>query len=162
MERITASATEILDARPEDVYATIADYKNGHPRILPKGKMYDLKVEKGGYGAGTVHRFKARSLGVEKAFYQIVEEPEPGRVILEKDIDPGQDFVTTFTVDPMEGGQKSRVEISTTMTLSPGFTGWVERFVITKLNPNTYREELKLLESVARERGALQKRKPLT
>ena len=35
MGQIIAMATDILDARPEDVYTTIADYHEGHPKILP-------------------------------------------------------------------------------------------------------------------------------
>lgn len=50
----TTKAAAILDARPEDVYATSADYQHGHPNILPKESLYDLQVERGGYGAGTI------------------------------------------------------------------------------------------------------------
>ena len=141
-------------ARAEDVYATIADYREGHPKILPKENLYDLQVEQGGYGAGTVHRFKARILGVEQSFYQVVSEPEPGRVLVERDIDSVQNVVTTFTVIPVEEGQKSHVEISTTMNASPGIKGFFERvFVLPIVFPSIYRKELKLLETVAKRRG---------
>ncbi|MBV9688683.1 MAG: hypothetical protein JO202_03125, partial [Ktedonobacteraceae bacterium] len=53
MAQIKAMVAAILDAHPEDVYATIADYRQGHPNILPK-EIYDLQVEQGGYGAGTI------------------------------------------------------------------------------------------------------------
>jgi len=152
MGQIKVKAEAVLDARPEDVYATIADYKKGHPSILPEKNLYDLQVEEGGYGAGTIMRFKSRILGVEQAFYQRVSEPEPGREIVEQDIEPGQNFVTTFSVDPVEGGQKSRVEISTSLDSSPGLMGFVERVVISIFNPRIYREEMKLLESVAQKR----------
>ena len=55
--RITASAR--IDAAPKRVYNVIADYCNGHPRILPK-QFSDLVVERGGFGAGTVIRFRMR------------------------------------------------------------------------------------------------------
>jgi Polyketide cyclase / dehydrase and lipid transport len=153
MGQIKVKATEVLDARPEDVYSTIADYRKEHPRILPKENLYDLQVEEGGYGAGTIIRFKSRILRVEQSFYQRVSEPEPGRVIVEQDIDTKQNFATTFTVIPVEEGKKSQVEISTTMNASPGFRGFAERVVLSIFNPRIYRKEMKLLEAVAQERG---------
>ena len=152
MGQINVKAEAVLDARPEDVYATIADYRKGHPSILPKKNLYDLQVEEGGYGAGTIMRFKSRILGNERAFYQRVSEPEPGRVIVEQDIEAGQNFVTTFKVNAIEGGQKSHVEISTTLDASPGLKGLIERVIISTFNPRIYREEMKLLETVAQKR----------
>ena len=155
MGQIRVKAAAVLDARPEDVYATIADYRHGHPNILPKESLYDLQVEQGGYGAGTIIRFKARALGVEQSYYHRVIEPEPGKVLVEQDIDSAQNVTTTFTVTPLEQGQKSHVEISTTMNTSPGLKGFVERIVVPIINPPVYRKELKLLEAVAQKRGTL-------
>ena len=152
MGQIIVKAEDVLDARPEDVYATIVDYKKGHPGILPKKNLYDLQVEEGGYGAGTVIRFKSRVLGVEQSFYQRVSEPEPGKVIVEQDIEAGQNFATTFRVSPAEEGQKSHVEISTSLNASPGLRGFLERMVLSMFNPRIYREEMKLLEAVAQKR----------
>ena len=53
----------------------------------------------------------------------------------------------------LEQGQKSHVEISTTMNTSPGLKGFVERIVVPIVNPPVYRKELKLLEAVAQKRG---------
>jgi Polyketide cyclase / dehydrase and lipid transport len=152
MGQIKVEAVEVLDARPEDVYAIIADYRKGHPDILPKESLYDLQVEEGGYGAGTIIRFKSRVLGVEQSFYQRVSEPEPGRVLVEQDIDTKQNLASTFRVIPVEEGQKSQVEISTTMNASPGIRGFVERVVLSIFNPRIYRKEMKLLEAVAQKR----------
>ena len=52
MGQIKVKAAAVLEARPEVVYATIADYREGHPNIIPKENMYDLQVEQGGYGTG--------------------------------------------------------------------------------------------------------------
>jgi hypothetical protein len=156
MGQINAKAVDMLDARPEDVYATIADYHEGHPRILPRENLYDLQVEQGGQGAGTIIRFKARMLGVEQSFHQRVSEPEPGRVLVEQDIDTAQNVTTTFIVTPLEEGKKSQVEIRTTMNASPGLKGLIERLVIPIANPSIYRKELKLLEAVARLRASRQ------
>ncbi len=152
MRQIKVKFAAVLEARPEDVYATIADYREGHPNILPKESLYDLQVEQGGYGAGTVIRFKARSLGVEQSFYHRVSEPEPGRVLVEQDIDSVQNLATTFTVIPFEQGEKSHVEIATTMNTSPGLKGIFEQIVFPIVLPPVYRKELKLLESVAQKR----------
>ncbi len=53
----------------------------------------------------------------------------------------------------LEQGQKSHVEISTTMNTSPGFRGLIERIIVSIANPRIYRKELKLLEEVAQRRG---------
>jgi len=153
MGQITAKAASVLDARPEDVYATIADYQHGHPNILPKEHIYDLKVEQGGYGAGTIIRFKFKVLGVAQSFHQRISEPEPGRVLVEQDIDAPQHITTTFTVTPVEQAQKSHVEIATTMDASPGLAGLVESIVVPLVNLSVYRKELKLLEAVAQKRA---------
>jgi hypothetical protein len=154
MGQIRARAAAVLAARPQDVYATIADYRVGHPSILPSKNLYDLRVEQGGYGAGTVIRFKARMLGMEQAFHHRVSEPEPGRVLVEQDIETEPNNVTTtFIVTPLEDGQRSQVEIVTTMKPSPGLRGLVERLVVPMVNPPIYRKELKLLESVAQRRA---------
>ena len=155
MGQIKAKAAAVLDARPEDVYATIADYRKGHPSILPKESLYDLQVEEGGCGAGTIMRFKSRILGVEQSFHHRVSEPEPGRVLVEQDIDTAQNVTTTFTVIPLEQGLKSHVEISTTMNASPGLKGLVERVVVPISNSPIYRKELKLLEAVAQKRTSI-------
>jgi hypothetical protein len=156
MGQITVKAAAVLDARPGDVYATIADYHQGHPDILPKENLYDLQVEQGGYGAGTMIRFKMKVLGVEQSFYQRVSEPEPGRVLVEQDIDSVQNVMTTFTVTPVEHEQKSHVEISTMMDTSPGFKGFMERIIVPIINPQVYRKELRLLEAVAQKRSTTQ------
>ena len=156
MGQITVKAAAVLDARPEDVYATIADYQHGHPDILPKENLYDLQVEQGGYGAGTMIRFKMKVLGVEQSFYQRVSEPEPGRVLVEQDVDSVQNVMTTFTVTPVEHEQKSHVEISTMMNTSPGFKGFMERIIVPIINPQLYRKELRLLEAVAQKRSTTQ------
>ncbi len=156
MGAITVKAAATLDARPADVYATIADYREGHPAILPKENLYDLQVEQGGSGAGTIIRFKSRALGQERSFHHRVTEPEPGRVLVEQDVDPNaaQQVTTTFTVTPVEEGRKSHVEIASLMQLSPGVQGWVERMIMPRVTAPIYAKELKLLEAVAQQRGS--------
>lgn len=153
MGQVKVRVAAVLNARPEDVYVAIADYREGHPNIVPKENFYDLQVEQGGYGAGTIIRFKYKVLGVEQSFYHRVSEPVPGRVLVEQDIDSVQNLSTTFTVDPLEDGRKSHVEISTVMDTSPGLKGFVERLVVLLVNPKIYRKELKLLETFAQQKS---------
>ena len=156
MAQIHTQATAILAARPEDVYAIIADYHRGHREILPHtrlGGLYDLHVEQGGYGAGTVISFKSRLLGAEQVLHQRVSEPEPGRMLVEQAIDSPQNETTTFTIDPADEGQRSRITIATTMNASPGLRGAIERTATLLLMRGIYRQELKLLEVVAQKRS---------
>src|SRR5258708_1183689 len=153
MAQITVTTEAGLYARPEDVYATIADYHQGHPNISPPGNIYDLQ---GGYGAGTIIRFKSRLFGVEQSFHHLVSEPEPGRVLREDEIDAAQKESNLFTVTPLENGQKSRVEIAVMMDASPGLKGFVERILVPMRMPAVLRKELKLLEAVARQRASRQ------
>ena len=95
-------------------------------------------------------------MGIEQTAYQQVSEPEPGRVLVEQDIDSVRNAVTTFTVTPVEQGQQAHVEIATTMKTSLGVQGVVERLLLPFLLPPVYRKELKLLEEVAQQRGAMQ------
>jgi len=61
------SASASLPAPPERVYRLIADYRDCHPRILPK-HFSSLTVEKGGVGAGTVIRFQMRLLAKTQVY----------------------------------------------------------------------------------------------
>jgi len=156
MAQVQMKATAILAARPKDVYATIADYHKGHQEILPQtrlGGISDLRVEQGGYGAGTIISFMTRVLGAEQEFHQRVSEPEPGSVLVEQSIDSPQNETTTFTVIPVDQGERSHVTISTTMNASPGLRGVIERAVTPLLMRGIYQQELRLLEAVAQKRG---------
>ena len=55
MARLHASAERTVPVPAAAVYALLADYRDGHPRILPPA-FSDLTVLRGGTGAGTVIR----------------------------------------------------------------------------------------------------------
>ena len=143
MSSIHAEASETIDAAPERVYAVLADYHEGHPRILPPEFFSRLEVEQGGRGAGTVIRVHARGFGKEQVYHLTVSEPEPGRVLVEEDAGAG--VVTTFTVTPLEGGLRSRVRIRTEWQPKPGLGGLVERLLNPVAAPLVYRKELRRL-----------------
>jgi hypothetical protein len=73
-QRHIISASAIIPARRERVYSLIANYRDGHPRILPK-QFSNLTVEQGGMGAGTVIRFQMSILGKTQAFRAAITEP---------------------------------------------------------------------------------------
>ena len=139
-------------AAPADVvYGIIADYRNGHPHILPKPYFEWLEVEQGGHGGGTVIRFQMRVLGQTRVLRAVVTEPEPGRVLVETDTGGGP--VTTFTVEPEESG--SHVTFSTELTSAGGPLGVLERFVLKRILRRIYARELELLGRVAVERSSV-------
>jgi Polyketide cyclase / dehydrase and lipid transport len=133
-----------MNATPERVYAVISDYRLGHPRILPK-QFHSLSVEQGGVGAGTIIRFQVNAFGQRKELRAVISEPEPGRILLEKDLDTGTE--TTFTVVP--AGSGSEVTISTKMKMRSGFLGKIQHFVTIRFLRSVYRKELKNLSLVA-------------
>ncbi len=140
-----------IDAPAALAYAVVADYRDGHPHILPRPPFVSLEVEDGGVGAGTVIRFRMRMLGVTREMRASISEPEPGRVLVESDA--AGDVVTTFTVDPVDGGRKARVTIATDMRVRGWPVGWLERRLVTRLLRPVYVREIDLLGAVAAERA---------
>ena len=74
-----------IGAPADRLYGIIADYRNGHPRILPPA-FTELTVEAGGVGAGTRIRVGMRMLGRVMTFPAEVSEPDPGRVLVERNL----------------------------------------------------------------------------
>jgi len=141
-----------VNAPADVVYDLIADYRNGHPQILPKQYFEWLEVEQGGRGEGTVIRFQMRVLGQSRVLRAVVTEPEPGRVLVETDTSGGGP-VTTFTVEP--DGNGARVTFSTALTSATGPLGVIERFVLRRVLRRIYARELEQLGRVAVERTTI-------
>jgi hypothetical protein len=133
----------VIDAHPEELYAVIADYRVGHPAILPKPEFGDLIVEKGGHGTGTVFSTTMTAYGKTSPFRAEVTEPEPGHVLKETNPDNGQ--TTDFIFDPLKGGTQTRVTFSSEFPLTPGFTGLIERLMIPPFVNRIYKRELRNL-----------------
>ena len=146
-ERHTVSVSAQIPAAPTRVYAILANYIDEHPRILPP-EFSGLVVEQGGIGAGTIIRFEMRVLGRTQNYRAIITEPEPGRVLVEKYLEP-DGTVTTFIVDSEANGAQSRVTFSTAMPVKSGFAGKIERFVSTRLLRPIFIRELQLLSARA-------------
>jgi len=150
VSRFEVRVSARIDAPAREIYALIADYRNGHPRILPK-EFSGLVVEAGGIGAGTAIRFQMKVLGRRETFRATVTEPAPGRVLSE--IYLGENApVTSFIVDPASDGRSADVTISTELPVKPGLLGRIERFLTPKLLSPIYVRELELLAACARDR----------
>ena len=144
------SVTQRVAAPPHRVYETIANYHTGHPRIVPK-QFSNMTVETGGIGEGTVITFDVKVLGRTTRFRAEVTEPDPGRILVERNV-LGSDSVTTFIVDPGTSANEALVTISTKMTHRGGFGGAIEKFVTERVLRPMYAEELRLLEAAAADR----------
>lgn len=145
----TVRASARVNAPAEVVYGIIADYRKGHPQILPRQYFEWLEVEQGGRGEGTVIRFQMRVLGQTRVLRAAVTEPEPGRVLVETDTG-GAGPVTTFTVEP--DGSGSHVTFNTELTSAGGPLGVAERFVLRRVLRRVFARELEQLNRVAVER----------
>jgi Polyketide cyclase / dehydrase and lipid transport len=146
-EKHIISASAIIPARRERVYSLLANYHDGHARILPK-QFSNLVVEQGGVGAGTVIRFQVSLLGRKQNVRAAITEPEPGRVLVETYLD-GSGAVTTFTVDPGHAPADSHVTISTVLPVRAGLLGTMERKFSALLLRPLYLRELQNLARVA-------------
>ena len=132
------------------VYGLIADYRGGHPSILPPEYFQDLVVEKGGVGAGTVIRFTMIAYGKRTQARATVEEPEPGRVLVEVDQTTGA--TTHFIVEPLSAG-RARVTFDTHYPIRGAF-GFLERLMVPGYLRKVYRAELAQLARRAMEEAA--------
>ena len=151
MTHYHAEASDIINAPPEDVYAIIADYHEGHPAILPARYFTDLNVTEGGQGEGTAVTVHMNVFGAKALFDMVVSEPEPGRVLVEEDKSAG--VVTTFTLEPIDGGKQTRLTISTDARASSGLRGLIEKLVNPVISRKIYREELQQLAQIVQDKG---------
>ena len=149
MKPYRATAARIIHAAPEKVYAILADYRNGHPNILPKAHFSLIEVEKGGVGAGTIIRFQMKVLGKIQNYRASITEPVPGHRLDEIYSEP-EGIVTRFVVQPFANDQQSKVTIITEgPTTRIGVAGWLERVVAGHYLRRIFKQELNLLAELA-------------
>lgn len=142
---ITVSESAEVAAPAAHVYELIADYRDGHPRILPPRWFGPLVIEEGAVGEGTLIRFEFRAAGMKTPMRARISEPEPGRRIVETNVVTGAE--TMFIVDPLPAG-RCRVEIRSQWE-SRGLRGLVERALVPRLLRRVFRDELHQLGKVA-------------
>ena len=145
---INVSAERPIDAPPETVYGYLADMREHHPHFLPPA-FSEFEVETGGVGSGTITRFRVTAGGRSREYRMQVSEPEPGRVLVETDMNSS--LVTTFTVEPQGSG--SLVRITTGWQGAPGVGGFFERLFAPRVMRRLYLDELERLNAYARERA---------
>ena len=148
MNRYTITATKRIAAPADRLYEIIADYRNGHPQILPTKYFKSLEVESGGRGAGTIIRFEMRVLGRTQTFRSAILEPRPGRELVEKSL--SSQTVTSFEVIPHGDGQLSDVLIRTEGTARNGIAGVLESVFSRLFLRRIYAIELSRLAEIAR------------
>jgi len=149
---VNVVAARVIAAPARVVYELIADYRKGHPTILPPQYFENLVVEEGGRGAGTRIRFTMKSFGTKRISRANVTEPDPGRLLVETDIETGT--TTKFIVEPVEDG-RTRVTFDTVYP-TRGLRGWLESFFVPGYLRKVYDAELKQLERRALEEAARQ------
>jgi len=147
MATLVVSESRRIPAPPREVYAIIADYTEGHPHIMPSAYFRNIEVEKGGIGAGTRIRFDVTALGTTRTIHADIEEPSPGRILVERDVEGRS--VTTFKVIPAREGRESDVTIMTELKIRGGILGVVERVASKAFLERVYREELARLAAYA-------------
>jgi hypothetical protein len=140
------SVSAKINSSSKVVYAIIADYRDAHPKILPKPPFVSLIVEQGGIGAGTIFRVQMKVLGKLQTFRTVVTEPEPGRVLVETN-DTG--YITTFTVEPIDDGNNSIVTFTTEIPDSSGLLKKLEFHLTKLLLTPVYKQELENLAQFA-------------
>jgi hypothetical protein len=133
-------------------YAIIADYVDGHTRIVPPKVFRNLVVESGGVGEGTRIRFDLRILGIVRHVHAIVAEPSPGRVLTEQDVETGT--LTTFLVKATHEGRTCDVTITTDLKLPTGPLAGLQAKLAVWFLRRVYADELARLEAEARRREA--------
>jgi hypothetical protein len=148
MGEIKVSKEGPVGAPPELVYGLVADMREHHPRFLPPA-FSNLVVEEGGVGAGTVYRFTLKVGGRTRESHMRVDEPEPGRIMTESDLDSS--LVTTWTFTPE--GEGTCVRIATKWEGAGGIGGIFERLFAPRVLERLYADELERLDRYAREQA---------
>lgn len=161
MGRIYVKSERVVNAKPEEVYATLADYQEKRPLILTPNFL-DYKVEQGGRGNGTVVSYRFQAARRERPYHMLIHEVVKGSVITEQDTNSS--LITTWTVSPQENGQRSRVRVTSEWEGGSGIGGFFERlFAPSGLN-GIYTKMLAMLnatlESTDRSSAEQQKQSP--
>lgn len=143
MSKNEKSATKTIDAPADLIYQVIADYENHHPHILPDAYFEGIEVKEGGFGAGTRILVHVLIKSSRQTLQMGVDEPQPGRVITETDLDGG--MKTKFALEPL-GDQRTAVTITTAWPQASGFQALFNRFFMPGYIGRMLEAELEQLE----------------
>ncbi|HWF54837.1 MAG TPA: SRPBCC family protein [Solirubrobacteraceae bacterium] len=138
MGRVTASASTLVAAPPEQVLELLRDYRDKRPGLLP-GSYTAYRVEAGGNGAGTVIAYHFAAGGRERDYRLRVQESDG--VIEEHD--ELSSFVSVWRVEP--SGSGSKVTLQGSWEGAGGIGGFFERTFAPGGLSRIYREILNRL-----------------
>jgi len=145
MAQVVVQTERLVAASPQRVHAFLADYRNNRPRILSPKYFRDYRVEQGGDGAGTVVSYRLRAGGRDRPYRMQVEEPNDGELLVEHDIDSS--LVTTWTLTPIEGGERTLVSLMSRREGAPGIGGFFERMFAPRALRRIYDDVLQRLST---------------
>lgn len=151
MSKVTVTVSSKVAAPAAVVYNILADY-NHHRNILPPKFFPGLDIVEGGVGEGTRFTLHAMSFGGKTQMHMAVTEPEPGAVLVERDINTG--LVTTFAVKPISSTE-SNVTFETVWEPQPGLKGTIDRYTTPFFMRMVYRQEMKILDEYAQQQVRL-------
>lgn len=137
MKTYEVTVERLISASPERTYNVIVDMDE-HRRILPR-QFESLEVLQGGKGAGTVIRLTMNVMGNRSTLTLALSEPEPGRVVEERDEQAG--VTTTWELTPVDGG-RCRIRLTSQFPVKPGLAGAMERLLVPPVIRSMYRQEL--------------------
>jgi hypothetical protein len=152
MSKITVTVSSKVEAPAHIVYNILADYEH-HRRILPPKFFPGLDIVEGGVGDGTRFTLHAMSFGGKTQMHMAVTEPEPGAVLVERDVNTG--LVTTFTVKPISPSE-SQVSFETVWQPLPGLKGVIDRYTTPFFMRMVYRQEQNILNEYAQQQAKKQ------
>lgn len=132
--------TQSIPFPAERIWRVLIDYRVHHPAILPKDVFKGLEVLEGGNGAGTRFRLTMRMAGKDHVSSISVAEPKPGSVLVEA-ADDGS-VITTFSLEPLDGGRATQLTFDTDYTLPGGLLLPLMRWMTNKVLGGLYRREM--------------------
>lgn len=152
MGQIHVEVGRTMNARPEDVFRFLADYRDKRPSILTKDYS-DYQVVKGGRGSGTVFTYTFHTARGDRPYEMRVEEPTKN-TLLERDT--RSSLTTTWRVAPAGNSSQSRVSIVTEWAGASGVGGFFERTFAPASLKKTYMSVLNRLDEAVAGAGSSQ------
>lgn len=124
MAQVEAATQREIQARPEEVFSTLADYGGTRRKLLPE-QYSEYEVREGGDGEGTLVHWKlqATSKRVRDCLLEVTE-PADGELV---ERDRNSSMVTTWRVTPGSGDGGARVSVTTVWDGAGGIGGFFER-----------------------------------
>jgi Polyketide cyclase / dehydrase and lipid transport len=149
MDSAHVAVERTIDATPAAIYTVLADYDTHHPQIMPRSYFSNLEVEEGGLGSGTVFHITLKAPGTKQQLHMRVDEPQPGRVLTETNLDTGA--LTAFSVLPIDKGARAKVRISSIWDPASGVRGIVvDRLLTPMMMRRILEKQLEQLASYVR------------